>query len=85
MEEVNKYLAHNNCIIKSKIVNNYGTYYTAIKKYSKGSIELSISKLLSTKKIHISLRGKHFEGHTSGWVNNIEEITPIINFMTSNR
>jgi hypothetical protein len=90
--EIDDWLAQQNFKTILKVVKEYGVYFTAEKYYSKTikysnerKIEVVISDVKNNDKIHIAIRGGHYEGHCNGYVTNIEDIENVINFMSSER
>jgi|LakMenEpi03Aug12_release.lakeMendotaPanAssembly.Ray.scaffolds.fasta_scaffold693582_2 hypothetical protein len=76
--------------LKHKEIKTYGKYYTAEKYYAKENgyfrerkIELYISDITERNdRLAVTIRGGHYEGHLNGYVDKVEDLEPIINFVT---
>ena len=87
MDKIKNYLIDNGYNITLEEHKSYGSYYGGRKKYnkSKQELELIISDIKSTNNIHVSIKESHFRGHCKGYVDKIEDITSIVEFMTRER
>ena len=87
MDKIKNYLLDNGYNITLEEHKSYGSYYIGKKKYNKykQELELIISDIKSTNNIYISIKENHFRGNCNGYVDKIEDITPIVEFITRDR
>lgn len=87
MDKIKNYLLDNGYNITLEEHKSYGSYYCGRKKYNKDGreIELIISDIKSTNNIHVSIKENHFRGRCNGYVDKIEDVSTIVEFMTRSK
>lgn len=71
--------------ITSEEIKPYGFYYKGFLKYrTTYKIEIYVAKTRDNRNIFVKLSDSHFKGNVNGYVENIEDIKPIIDFMMRN-
>jgi len=84
--EIKQYLINNGYIITYEEYKIYGSYFRAKKKYSKcKEIELIISNIKDKETIYVNIKEKYYNGNCSGYVDKIEDIEPIVEFITKEK
>ena len=84
VDKIKEYLVNNGYTLTMEEHKSYGSYYTAKKKF-KTEIEVNISNVKGTSNIYVNIRDKHYAGNCNGHVDEIEDISPIVKFMTDDK